>query len=120
MFFYFLKAEYHLELINNCMRLLVGGENDCSSSKMSKKGFPYAATPPTFDSLVQHVRKSYFVYFLNLLPFSYNASAYKDHNQNWCVIGHVKVQNCLFTYFFDHFRSNSSLLVTMATSNKLR
>ena len=77
MFFYFLKAEYHLELINNCMRLLVGGENDCSSSKMSKKGFPYAVTPPTFDSLVQHVRKSYFVYFLNLLPFSYNASDIK-------------------------------------------
>ena len=58
--------------------------------------------------------------FLNLLPFSFNASAYKDHNQNWYVIGHMKVQNCLFTYFFGNFRPNSSLLVTMATSNKLR
>ena len=37
--------------------------------------------------------------FLNLLPFNYNGSAYKDHNQNWYVIGHVKAQNCLFTYF---------------------
>ena len=52
MFFYFLKAEYHLELINNCMRLLIGGENDCGSTKMSKKGFPYLVTPPSFDSLV--------------------------------------------------------------------
>ena len=52
MFFYFLKVEYHLELINNCMRLLVGGKNDCSSSKIFKKGFPYFVTPPTFDSLV--------------------------------------------------------------------
>ena len=48
----FLKAEYHLDIINNWMRLLVSGENDCSSLKMSKKGFPYLVTPPTFDSLV--------------------------------------------------------------------
>ena len=81
------------------MCLLVGGENDCSSSKMSKKGFPYLVTPPTFDSLEKHVRKSYFVYSFLIFPLSYNASAYKDYNQNWCVIGHVKVQNCLFTYF---------------------
>ena len=83
------------------MRLLVGGENDCSSSKMLNKDFAYLVTPSMFGSLVLHVHKSYFVYvFFNHLPFSYNASAYKDQNQNWCVIGYVKVQSCLFISFW--------------------
>ena len=55
------------------------------------KGFPYLVTPPTSGSLVY--------LFFKLLPFSYNASAYKAQNKNWCVIGYVKVQNCLFTDF---------------------
>ena len=38
-----------------------------------------------------------YIPFFNLFPFSYNASVYKARNQNWCAIGYVKVQNCLFT-----------------------
>ena len=54
-------------------------------------------SPPTFGSLVGHVRKLYCVkLFVNLLPFSYNASAHKDQNQNWYVIGYVKVQKLSF------------------------
>ena len=34
MFFYSLKGEYHLELIKNCMHLLVDRENDCSGSNI--------------------------------------------------------------------------------------
>ena len=50
------------------MRLLVGGENDCSSSKMPNKDFSYLVTPSMFGSLVLHVHKSYFVY-LFLITF---------------------------------------------------
>ena len=40
MFFYCMKAEYHLELINNCMYLLVGRENDCRGSSIPQnRGF---------------------------------------------------------------------------------
>ena len=63
------------------------------------KRVPYLVTPPTFDSLVNMYENHILYIFFDLLPFSYNASAYKDHNQNWCVIGNVKVQNYLFTYF---------------------
>ena len=52
-----------------------------------------------------------FIYYSNLLPLSYNVSAYKDQNQNCCVIGYVNVQKCLFT-FFGHFMPNSFFLVT--------
>ena len=38
-----------------------------------------------------------YIYFVNLLHYSYNASAYKDQIQNWCVIGYVKVKSCLLT-----------------------
>ena len=34
MFFYCMKGEYLLELINNCVHLLVGRENDCSGSNI--------------------------------------------------------------------------------------
>ena len=34
MFFYCMKDEYHLELINYCMHLLVGRANDCSGSNI--------------------------------------------------------------------------------------
>ena len=32
----------------------------------------------------------------NRISFSYNASAYIDQNQNWCVLGYVKVQKLSF------------------------
>ena len=34
-----MNAEYHLELINNCMHLLVGRENNYSGSKVSISQF---------------------------------------------------------------------------------
>ena len=40
-----------------------------------------------------------FIYNFNLLPLSYNVSAYKDQNQNWCVIGYVDVQKMSFHIF---------------------
>ena len=101
-FFYFLKAEYHLELINKCMGLLEGGKMTVAVvQKCLKRGF-YTWLPSPhlvvwYDMYKNHIL---YIYFLYLLLFSYNASAYKDHNQNWCVIGYVKVQNCLFKDFF--------------------
>ena len=32
MSFYCMRGEYHLELINNCMHLLVDRENDCGGT----------------------------------------------------------------------------------------
>ena len=116
-----MKGEYNLELSNNCMHLLVGRENDCSASNIPQnRGFQESLPHPTLvvwnDLYKDHIG---FIYYFNLLPLSYNVSAYKDQNQNGCVIGYVNVQKCLFT-FFGHFRPNSFFLVTMATSNKLR
>ena len=111
-----MKGEYHLELINNCMHRLVGRENDCRGSNIPQNRvfhdwFPHPPLVVWNDLYKDH--------YFNLLPFSYKISAYKDQNQNWCVIGYVNVQKCLFT-FFGHFRPSSFFLVTMATSNKLR
>ena len=40
-----------------------------------------------------------FIYYSNLLPLSYNVSAFKDQNQNCCVIGYVNVQKNVFSLF---------------------
>ena len=82
----------------------------------SKIGLPHPPLVVWNDMYKDHIG---FIYYLNLLPLSYSVSAYKDQNQNWCVIGYVNVQKCFFT-FFCRFRPNSFFLVTMATSNKLR
>ena len=103
-----MKGEYHLELINNCMHLLVGRENDLVVQIFHNIGFfqDWLPHPPFVvwnDLYKNHIE---FIYYSNLLPLSYNVSAYKDQNQNCCVIGYVNVQKkCLFT-FFGHFRPN--------------
>ena len=54
------------------------------------------------------------------LPFNHNAPAYKDKNQKRYVIGYMKLKKLsIFTDFLVIFSQNSSLLVTMATGNKL-
>ena len=116
-----MKGEYHLELINNCMHLLVGRENDCSGSNIPQNRvfqdlLPHPPLVVWNDLYKSHIG---FIYYFNLPPLSYNVSAYKDQNQNWCVIGYVNVQKISF-HIFGHFMPNSSFLVTMATSNKLR
>ena len=82
----------------------------------------YLVTPPYIGNPVWLDRKSYCVWFIfKLLPFRHNTAAYKDKNQNRCVIGYMKVQKLsIFTYFLVIFSPIFSLLVTMATGNKLR
>ena len=113
-----MKAEYHLELMNNCMHLLVGRESGCSGSNIPQNRVFHAWLPHPPLVVWSYLYKDHigFIYFFNLLPFSYNVSAYKDQNRNWCVIGYVNV----FSHFFGHFRPNSFFLVTMTTSNKRR
>ena len=103
------------------MHLLVDRENDCSGSNIPQNRvfqdwLPY---PPLVVWNYLYKDHIGFIYYLNLLPLSYNVSAYKDQNQNWCVFAYVNVQKMSF-HIFGHFRPNSFFLVTMATSNKLR
>ena len=121
MFFYCMKAKYHLELINTCMHLLVGKENDCSGSNIPQNmvfhnWIPHPPLVVWNDLYKDHI---WFIDYFNLLPFRFNVSAYKDQNQNWCVIGYVNVQKMSF-HSFGRFSPNSFFLVTMAMSNKLR
>ena len=115
-----MKGEYLLELINNCMHLLVDRENDCSGSNSPQNRVfqDWLPIPPLEVWIDLYKDHKGFIYYFNLLPLSYNVSAYKDQNQNWCVIGYVNVQKMSF-YIFGHYRPNSFILVTMATSNKL-
>ena len=88
MFFYCMKGKYHLELINNCMHLLVGRENDCSISnipqnRVFKDWLPH---PPLVSGMICTKIILGLFNFFYLLPLSYNVSAYKDQNQNWFVI----------------------------------
>ena len=116
-----MKGEYHLELINNCMHLLEGRENDYSCSNIPQNRVFKDWLPHPSLVVWNDLYKDYsgFIYYFNILPLSYNVSAYKDQNQNWCVIGYVNVQKMSFN-IFSHLRPNSVILVTMATSNKLR
>ena len=96
-----MKAEYHLELINNCMQLLVGRESDCSGSNIpqNKDFHAWLPHPPLVvwnDLYKDHIG---FIYYFNLLPLCYNVSAYKDQNQNWCVIGYMNVQKMSYHIF---------------------
>ena len=89
-----MKGEYHLELINNCMHLLVGRENDCSGSnfpqnRVFQDWLPHPPLVVWNDLYKYHIG---FNCYFNLLPLSYNVSAIKDQNQNWCDIGCVIVQ----------------------------
>ena len=63
----FMKAEYHLKLIINCICLYVGRENGCSSSKMPKIGFSNLVTPPTLVAMVTRKMKyfEHFYFFIN-------------------------------------------------------
>ena len=83
MFFYCMKAEYHLELIYNCMHLLVGRENDYSGSnipqnRVYRAWLPHPPLVVWNDLYKDHI---VFIYYFNLLPFSFTAIAYKDQNQ---------------------------------------
>ena len=96
-----MKGEYHLELINNCMHLLVGRENDCSGSNIPQnRGFQDRLPHPPLvvwnDLYKDHIG---FIYYFNLLPLSYYVSEYEDQNQNGCVIGYVNVQKMSFRIF---------------------
>ena len=96
-----MKAGYHLKFINNCMYLLKGRENDCSASNIPQnRGFhAWLPHPPLVvwnDLYKDHIG---FIYYFNLLPLSYNVSAYKDQNQNWCLIGYGNVQKMSFHIF---------------------
>ena len=68
MFFYFLKVEYRLELIKNCMRLLVGGENFCSSCL--KRAFhtrlPHQPLVVWYDMYENHICISIFLIYFRL------------------------------------------------------
>ena len=102
MFFYCMKGEYRLELINNCMHLLVGRENDCRGSNIPQNRvfqdwLPHSTLVAWSDLYKDHIG---FICYFNLLPLSYNVSAYKDQNQNWCVIGYVNVQKMSFHIFW--------------------
>ena len=97
-----MKCGYHLELINKCMHLLVGRENDCSGSNIPQNRVfqDWLPHPPLVvwnDLNKDHIG---FIYYFHLLPLSYNVSAYKDQNQNWCVIGYVNVQKMSFHIFW--------------------
>ena len=103
------------------MHLLVRRENDGSRSNIPQNRVfqAWLPHPPLVvwnDLYKDHIG---FIYYFNLLPLSYNVSAYKDQNQNWCVIGYVNVQKMSF-HIFGHFRPNSFFLVTMATRKMLR
>ena len=102
------------------MHLLVGRENDCSGSNIPQNRVFHAWLPHPLLVLWNDLCKDHigFMYY-NLLPLSYNVSAYKDQNQNWCVIGYANVQKMSFD-IFGHLSPNSFFLVMMATSNKLR
>ena len=102
------------------MHLLVGRENDCSGSNIPQNMVFHAWLPNPLLVVWNYLFKDHiwFSYYFNILPFSFNVSAYKDHNQNWCVIEYVNVQKMSFL-IFGNFRPNSFFLVTMATSNKL-
>ena len=115
-----MKGEYHLELINNCMHLFLGRENDCSGSNIPQNRdfqdwLPHPPLVVWNDLYKDHIG---FIYYFNLLHLSYNISACKDQNQKWCVIRYVNVQKMSF-HIFGHFRPKSFFLVTMATGNKL-
>ena len=97
-----MKGEYHLKLINNCMHLLVGSGNDCSGSNIPQNRvfqdwLPHPPLEVWSDLYKDHIR---FIYYFNLLHLSYNVSACKDQNQNWCVIVYVNVQKMSFLHFF--------------------
>ena len=57
----------------------------------------YSHFPSVNDLYKDHIG---FIYYFNLLPLSYNVSACKDQNQNWCVIGYVNVQKMSFHIFW--------------------
>ena len=78
-----MKGEYHLDLINNCMYLLVGRENDWSGSnipqiRVFQDWLPHPPLVVWNDLYKDHIG---FIYYFNLLPLSYNVSACKDQNQ---------------------------------------
>ena len=82
--FFCMKGIYHLELINNCMHILVGRENDCNGSNIPQNRvfqdwLPHPSLVVWNDFYKDHIG---FIYYFNLLPLSYNGSAYKDQNQN--------------------------------------
>ena len=62
----------------------------------SKIGLPHPSLVVWNDLYKDHIG---FIYYFNLLPLSYNVSAYKDQNQNRCVIGYVNVQKMSFHIF---------------------
>ena len=88
-----MKGEYRLELIINCMHLLVGREHDWSGSnyitqnRVFQDWLPHIPLVVWNDLYKDHIG---FINYFNLLPLSYNVSAYKDQNPNWCVIGYVQ------------------------------
>ena len=97
-----MKGEYHLELINNCIHLLVGRENDCSGSNIPQNRvfqdwLPHPPLVVRNDLYKDHIGS---IYYFNLLPLSYIVSACKDQNQNWCVIGYVNVHKNVFLHFW--------------------
>ena len=110
MFFYCMKGEYHLELINNCMHLLVGRENDCSGSNIPQNRVfqDWLPHPPLVvwnDLYKDHI---WCIYYCNLLPLNKNVSAYEDQNQNGCVIEYVIRQKISF-YIFWPFKAKFHL-----------
>ena len=104
------------------MHLLVGRENDLVVQIFHNIGFfqDWLPHPPFVvwnDLYKNHIE---FIYYSNLLPLSYNVSAYKDTNQNCCVIGYVNVQKNVFSLFLAILGQTFLLFGYMATSNNLR
>ena len=101
------------------MRLLITGKMTLAV-QICLKGFSVLGNPiHIWESGLTCTKIIFCIFIFNLLLFSHNASAYKDQNKNWCVIGYVSCKT-VFSQILGHFRPNSSLLVTMALNNKLR
>ena len=84
------------------MHLLVGRENDCSGSNIPQNRVFQDWLPHplliVWNDLYRIILGLF--YYFNLHPLSYNVSAYKDQNQNWCVIGYMNVQKRSFHIFW--------------------
>ena len=84
------------------MHLLEGRENDCSGlniqqNRVFRNWLPHPPLVGWNDLYKDHI---WFIYYFDLLPLNYNVSAYKDHYQNWCVIGYVNEQKMYFHIFW--------------------
>ena len=104
------------------MHLLVGRENDCSGSNIPQNRVfqDWLPHPPMVVWNDLYKDQIGFIYFFNLLPLSYNVSAYKDQNEKLVCYWICECAKNVYSHLLAILWPNSFFLVTMATSNKLR